>query len=65
VRLLRNAECLNETTFYSLTEARAALAEWREDYDRVRLHSALADRTREEFRNHRLALAGRPAMGKF
>ena len=38
-------ECLNETAFSSLTEARAVLAAWRDDCNRVRPHSALANRT--------------------
>jgi putative transposase len=50
-------ECLNETAFSSLAEARAVLAAWRDDYNRVRPHSALANRTPEEFRDHHLALA--------
>lgn len=50
-------ECLNETAFSSLSEARALLAEWREDYNRIRPHSALANRTPEEFRNDTIALA--------
>ena len=50
-------ECLNETLFSSLAEARAVLAAWRDDYNRVRPHSALANRTPEEFCNHHLALA--------
>ncbi len=50
-------ECLNETAFSSLAEARAVLAAWRDDYNSVRPHSALANRTPEEFRNHHLALA--------
>ena len=51
-------ECLNETAFSSLGEARALLAAWREDYNRVRPHSALANRTPEEFRSYAMALAG-------
>jgi putative transposase len=50
-------ECLNETLFSSLAEARMVLAAWRDDYNRVRPHSALANRTPEEFRNGHLALA--------
>ena len=38
-------ECLNETAFSSLAEARAVLTAWRDDYNRVRPHSALANRT--------------------
>jgi putative transposase len=57
-------ECLNETLFSSLSEARAVLAEWREDYNRVRPHSALSNRTPEEFRAHTIALAARGAQGQ-
>jgi putative transposase len=51
-------ECLNETAFSSLGEARTLLADWRDDYNRVRPHSALDNRTPEEFRIHTTALAG-------
>lgn len=34
-------ECLNETLFTSLAEARHVLAEWKRDYNEVRPHSAL------------------------
>jgi putative transposase len=37
-------ECLNETLFSSLSQARAVLASWQEDYNAVRPHSALAYR---------------------
>lgn len=56
-------ECLNETAFSSLDEARAVLAAWRDDYNRVRPHSALANRTPEEFCNHHLALAATTGYG--
>jgi putative transposase len=36
-----------QAAFSSLAEARAALAAWRDDYNRVRLHSALANRAPE------------------
>jgi putative transposase len=54
-------ECLNETLFSSLDEARIVLAAWREDYNRVRPHSSLANRTPEEFRRNHMALAARAA----
>ena len=57
-------ECLNETAFSSLAEARAVLAAWRDDYNRVRPHSALANRTPEEFCNHHLALAATTGYGQ-
>lgn len=36
-------ELLNETLFSSLRGARAALIEWRQDYNTVRPHSALGN----------------------
>jgi putative transposase len=50
-------ECLNETLFSTLGEARAVLASWRRDYNQVRPHSALSNWTPEEFHAHHLALA--------
>jgi putative transposase len=50
-------ECLNETLFSSLEEARTVLAAWRDDYNQVRPHSLLANSTPEEFRHHHLPLA--------
>ncbi len=34
-------ECLNETLFSSVSHARAVLAEWKDDYNHVRPHTAL------------------------
>ena len=42
-------ECLNETLFSSLREARDVLKEWREDYNCTRPHSALGNLTPSEF----------------
>ena len=42
-------ECLNETLFSSLTEARETLEAWQEDYNRHRPHSALGNLTPTEF----------------
>lgn len=42
-------ECLNETLFSSLREARDVLEEWRTDYNRRRPHSALGNLTPSEF----------------
>lgn len=55
-------ECLNETLFSSLWEARNLLAAWREDYNRARPNSALANRTPEEF--HALTLAAAAGNGQ-
>ncbi len=41
------AECLNETLFTTLAEARAVLARWRRDCNQVRPHSVLANRSRK------------------
>jgi putative transposase len=41
-------ECLNVETFFDLTDARDQLERWRQDYNQVRPHSALADRAPEE-----------------
>ena len=42
-------ECLNETLFASLPEARTHITEWKEDYNRHRPHSALGNITPVEF----------------
>lgn len=57
-------ECLNETTFSSLSEARALLADWQQDYNRVRPHSALANKTPEEFKTQHFALAAASLHGQ-
>ena len=43
-------ECLNEHWFTSLYDARAKVETWRRDYNAVRPHQSLGDRTPEEFR---------------
>lgn len=50
-------ECLNTELFLNLADAREKLERWRCDYNRARPHSALADRTPEEFVH---AHGGRP-----
>jgi len=57
-------ELLNETLFSSLAEARTLLAAWREDYNNVRPHSALANSTPEAFRIATSALAAAPGNGQ-
>jgi len=42
-------ECLNVEVFLDLADARRKLDKWRSDYNQERPHSALADRTPEEF----------------
>jgi hypothetical protein len=42
-------ECLNVETFFDLSDVREKVARWRLDYNQVRPHSALADRSPEEF----------------
>lgn len=42
-------ECLNGEIFFGLADAREKLERWRRDYNQKRPHTALADRTPEEF----------------
>jgi putative transposase len=42
-------ECLNETLFSSLPEARARITDWKEDYNSQRPHSSLGNLTPDEF----------------
>jgi putative transposase len=42
-------ECLNEHWFLSLGEARQTIEAWRRDYNEVRPHSSLGNRTPQEF----------------
>ena len=42
-------ECLNETLFSTLGQARTAIAAWKEDYNTYRPHSSLGNRTPCEF----------------
>jgi putative transposase len=42
-------ECLNETLFTSLAEARSAITAWKEDYNHNRPHSALGNIPPAEF----------------
>jgi len=57
-------ECLNETLFASLAQAREVLDAWRADYNRVRPHSALANKTPEEFRAQHIAVAASAGNGQ-
>jgi putative transposase len=50
-------ECLNETLFSSLSQTREILSSWQADYNDVRPHSSLANRTPREFRAHHIVLA--------
>ena len=50
-------ECLNTEVFSNLADAREKLQRWQRDYNQRRPHSALADRTPEEFAR---TLGGRP-----
>ena len=53
-------ECLNETLFSSLSEARTVLASWQADYNGMRPHSGLANKTPWEFRTEHVAVAANP-----
>jgi putative transposase len=57
-------ECLNVETFFGLSDVSEKLERWRQDYHQVRPHSALADRSPEEFARqwkHRSAARTRTA----
>jgi len=45
-------ECLNEHWFLSMADAQAVIEAWRVDYNTVRPHSALGDRTPDQFAQH-------------
>ncbi len=45
-------ECPNQYSFLSLDEARAVTEAWSENYNRVRPHDALGNRTPSEFALH-------------
>ena len=55
-------ECLNQHWFLSLDEARAVTEAWREDYNRVRPHGALGNRTPSEFARPVAGHAQLPAL---
>lgn len=42
-------ECLDDTLFSTLAEARSAITSWKEDYNRHRPHSAFSNITPAEF----------------
>ena len=42
-------ECLNETLFSSLTQARTQISAWQEDYNQNRPHSSLGNLTPQEY----------------
>jgi len=46
-------ECLNETLFTSMVQARAVLATWRQDYNTIRPHSKLGGLTPAEIAGQR------------
>src|ERR671910_653162 len=49
VRLLPKAECLDQTWFSSLAEARRVVEAWRRDYNQHRPHTSLRMRTPAAF----------------
>ena len=53
-------ECLNEHWFISLREARETIEAWRRDYNEVRPHTSLGNRTPQEFTGTGAALPPEP-----
>jgi putative transposase len=58
-------ECLNETLFTSLAQARAILVAWQRDYNEVRPHSGLNGRTPASIRLPSCSPASRPQSAGF
>ena len=54
-------ECLNENWFTDLADAREKIAQWRQDYNQVRPHSALGYQSPEEFAQSLAAGYGKDA----
>ena len=50
-------ECLNESWFVTLADARRIIEPWRQDYKAVRPHSSLGNLTPEEFETRTLKAA--------
>jgi len=57
-------ECLNEHWFLSLGEARETIEAWRKDYNEVRPHTSLGNRTPQEFAGAGAALPPEPPRRK-
>jgi putative transposase len=57
-------ECLNEHWFRTLAEARQTIEAWRRDYNQVRPHSSLGNRTPQEFTGAGAALPPEPPRRK-
>jgi putative transposase len=55
-------ECLNESWFLSLADARRIIEAWRQDYNAVRPHSSLGYLTPEEFEQRTLNRAEPAAL---
>jgi putative transposase len=53
------AECLNANWFLTLEEARAKCEAWRKDYNEVRPHSAISNKTPMELHRTATPPAGR------
>lgn len=58
-------ECLNETLFSSVRQARLILADWQQDYNEVRPHSGLGGRTPASVRLPPCSPASRPLRVAF
>jgi putative transposase len=56
-------ECLNENWFTDLADAREKIAQWKQDYNQARPHSALGYRTPEEFAKVAATGCGKDAGG--
>jgi transposase InsO family protein len=50
-------ECLNVEVFLNLADAQSKIEKWKRDYNQERPHSALADRTPDEFARETMQLS--------
>ena len=50
-------ECLNVEVFLNLADAQSKIERWKRDYNQQRPHSALADRTPDEFARETMQLS--------
>jgi len=57
-------ELLNESLFFGLDHARSVIAEWAEEYNNFRPHSALGYQTPADYADHRRNRLQRCAMRK-
>ena len=56
-------ECLAREMFYTLSESRVVIADWRQKFNRIRPHRSLGMQTPHEFASAQ-STSSRPKVGK-